>query len=119
MARILFVTWDGGGNVPPALGIAAELGRRGHAVRFLGHAQQRGAIEAAGFHFRPYANAKPWSAAEPTALLPGALRAFAMFTDRGPGQDLMAEVGREPADLVVLDCMSLGALRAAERAGLR
>lgn len=25
MASILFVTWDGGGNVPPALGIAAEL----------------------------------------------------------------------------------------------
>ena len=25
MASILFVTWDGGGNVAPALGVAAEL----------------------------------------------------------------------------------------------
>ena len=38
MADILFVTWDGGGNVPPAVGIAAELRRRGHGVRFVGHA---------------------------------------------------------------------------------
>jgi len=30
MAEILFVTWDGGGNVPPAVGIARELVRRGH-----------------------------------------------------------------------------------------
>ena len=30
MADILFVTWDGGGNVPPALGIAGELVSRGH-----------------------------------------------------------------------------------------
>jgi hypothetical protein len=31
MASILFVTWDGGGNLPPALGIAAELRERGRA----------------------------------------------------------------------------------------
>ena len=46
MAEILFVTWDGGGNVPPALGIAAELRPRGHArPRSLGHAAQRAALE--------------------------------------------------------------------------
>lgn len=42
-----------------------------------------------------------------------------MFTDRGPGQDLLASTGREPADLVVIDCMLLGALAAADHAGLR
>ena len=26
MSNVLFVTWDGGGNVPPALGIAALWG---------------------------------------------------------------------------------------------
>jgi UDP:flavonoid glycosyltransferase YjiC (YdhE family) len=46
MREVLFVTWDGGGNLPPALGIASELRRRGHSVSFLGHAQQRSAIEA-------------------------------------------------------------------------
>ena len=40
MPEILFVTWDGGGNVPPALCIATELATRGHRVRFLGHLDQ-------------------------------------------------------------------------------
>jgi len=42
-----------------------------------------------------------------------------MFTDRGPGVDLIETAGREAADLIVLDCMSLGALHAAEGAGMR
>ena len=46
MADILFVTWDGGGNVPPAAGHRRELQARGHAVRFLGHAARRAALEA-------------------------------------------------------------------------
>ena len=119
MADVLFVTWDGGGNVPPALGLAGELAARGHAVRFLGHAQQRAAIEGAGFDFSAYVHARAWSSTEPIAGLSGAARIFAMFTDDGPGTDLLAELARRPADLVVVDCMSLGALRAAERAGLR
>ena len=119
MAEILFVTWDGGGNVPPALGLAAELRGRGHAVRFLGHAQQRPSIEGAGFGFAAYTHARAWSSTAPNAGLAGAAQIFAMFTDPGPGTDLLEELARRPADLVVLDCMSLGALRAAERAGLR
>lgn len=116
MARVLFVTWDGGGNVPPALGIAVELRRRGHRVRFLGHAQQRDRIE--GFDFAAYAHARPWSS---TAAVDGpwaAVQIIGMFTDRGPGTDLLAELDREPADLLVVDCMSLGALRAAHRTGV-
>ena len=49
MAEIVVVTWDGGGNVPPAFAIAAELAARGHGIRVLGHRSQREAIEAAGF----------------------------------------------------------------------
>ena len=41
MSRILFVTFDGGGNQRPALGIARELAIRGHTVAFLGHESQR------------------------------------------------------------------------------
>ena len=53
MSNILFVTWDGGGNVPPALGIAAELASRSHGVRFLGHSGQYESITRAGFAFTP------------------------------------------------------------------
>jgi UDP:flavonoid glycosyltransferase YjiC (YdhE family) len=119
MARILFVTWDGGGNLPPALGIARELQRRGEWVRFLGHPQQRSAVEGAEFRFEPYMHARPWSAIAPLAGLKAAAAFSAMFTDRGPGQDLLAAVAREPADVVVIDCMVLGALQAAQRTGLR
>ena len=41
MAGIQFVTWDGGGNLPPTLGIARELQRRGHAVGVIGEESQR------------------------------------------------------------------------------
>jgi MGT family glycosyltransferase len=34
--RFLFTMWDGGGNVPPAVGLARRLVERGHAVRLLG-----------------------------------------------------------------------------------
>lgn len=90
MSTIRFVTWDGGGNLMPALGAAAELRRRGHEIRVLGHPPQRGAVEAAGFHFEPYAHARPWSATTPADGLKGAVSVFAMFNDSGPGRDLAA-----------------------------
>ena len=36
MARILFVVFSGGGNLPPSMGIARALMARGHAVTFAG-----------------------------------------------------------------------------------
>lgn len=119
MADILFVTWDGGGNVPPALGIGAELRRRGHAVRFLGHPQQRDVIEASGFPFEGYVRARPWSSARQRRGLRSPLDLASVFSDAGPGEDLVASVGRQPADVVVADCLLFGALEAAERLGLR
>jgi UDP:flavonoid glycosyltransferase YjiC (YdhE family) len=65
LANILFVTWDGGGNLPPAIGIAAELQRRGDAVRFLGHEQQRNVIEKAGLRFEPYSEQHGFSTTTP------------------------------------------------------
>ncbi|HEV7848103.1 MAG TPA: hypothetical protein VGO88_02105 [Mycetocola sp.] len=41
MANVVFVTWAGGGNLPPAFGIAADLAVRGDFVQFLGDAGQR------------------------------------------------------------------------------
>ena len=48
MSQIAFVTWNGGGNLGPALPIARELRRRDHRAAFLGQETQRPAIEAAG-----------------------------------------------------------------------
>ena len=115
MADILFVTWDGGGNVPPALGIATELARRGHRTRFLGHAAQESRITAAGHGFRPFATAEDFVGTRP-ASVPRMLR---LFSDRAMGADTLADVRREGADLVVVDAMLLGVVDAVSRAGLR
>lgn len=108
MAEILFVTWDGGGNVPPALGIAAELQSRGHAVRVMGHARQRASLTAAGFEVVPTRQAREFSALDrnsPLALV-------AMFGDLGLGRDVLGALADRPADVVVVDCMLIGAMDA-------
>jgi UDP:flavonoid glycosyltransferase YjiC (YdhE family) len=113
MAELVFVTWDGGGNVPPALGIAGELTARGHHIRFLGHERQRSSVSGAGFAFEAYRHARPWSAVEPLPGPKGVAAIFSMFTDGGPGADLRELAQRQSADLFVIDGMSLGALKAA------
>lgn len=115
MADILFVTWDGGGNVPPALGIAAELASRGHSTRFLGHAAQEEDVRRAGHAFTAYAEAADFVGRDANSLP----RLIRLFSDRGMGRDLLAEVAARPADVVVIDALLMGALDAAAGAGLR
>lgn len=119
MSSILFATWDGGGNVPPALGIANQLQTRGHEVRVLGHPQQRDVVESAGLRFEPYRHARDWSPVRRTKAPGWALSYLSMSTDRGTGIDLAESVRREPTDVAVVDCMLLGALKAAQQAGMR
>jgi len=114
VSDILFVTWDGGGNVPPALGIARELQARGHTIRFLGHASQREHLTVAGFEVEPPRHAQRFTALEGGSPL-AQVRAF---SDRGMGRDLLDAVAARPTDLVVVDCLMFGALDAARRAGL-
>jgi UDP:flavonoid glycosyltransferase YjiC (YdhE family) len=114
MKSIMFATWDGGGNVPPAIGIARELARRGNGVRMLGHARQREAIEGAGLDFVAYEKAMPYSCLGNNTPI----TMMKVFGDRGMGKDLLAEYRRQPADVVVIDYMLMGALDAARRAGL-
>ena len=52
--RFLFVNWEGGGNLPPALTVASHLVGRGHTVRFLGEPCNRQEIEATGSTFVSY-----------------------------------------------------------------
>lgn len=114
MAELLFVTWDGGGNLPPALGIAHELQHRGHTVRFLGHRSQHARLVDADVeveavtHARRFDNRTDWSV----------LEALRLFADAGLGRDLLEAVGRRPADLVVVDQLAFGAMHAADEAGL-
>ena len=111
MSNILFVTWDGGGNVPPATALAHELVRRGHDVRVLGHAPQEEAMAAEGLRFVRPRHARPLERYSPLTMM-------SVFGDRGMGRDLLDAVAAEPADLVVVDSLMFGAMDAARRAGL-
>ncbi|HKS70944.1 MAG TPA: glycosyltransferase [Ktedonobacterales bacterium] len=120
MSDVLIVTWDGGGNVGPALGIATELTKRRHTVRLLGHPQQRTQIEAAGFAFQPFTHAHPYSALDPIPGMRGAIRYIThVFADRGIGEDVIAAASEHHPDLTIIDGLLFGALRAADRARLR
>jgi UDP:flavonoid glycosyltransferase YjiC (YdhE family) len=99
MPRILFATWDGGGNLPPALGVARELKARGHEVTFIGHAALREQVEAQGYELTAYATAAVWRSTEPFG--PDILRK--VFLDPGIGVEVAAAAGA--ADLTVVDCL--------------
>jgi UDP:flavonoid glycosyltransferase YjiC (YdhE family) len=119
MSEGLFVTWDGGGNVAPAVEIAKELRRRGHHIRFLGQSQQREYFHREGFEFSAFAKPGPWTATGRRGPLKNAVGFLRLLTGRGLGRDLLAEVETAPVDLVIIDCLLFGVLAVAGRAGLR
>ena len=110
MSRITFVTWDGGGNLMPALGIARGLDRRGHSVAFLGQQTQRTAIEAARLPFTAYAHGTASGSVPQTSAKRLHLLMLGTWLNTGLADDLAAFLAREPADGVVIDCMLAGVL---------
>lgn len=125
--KFLFTTWEGGGNIPPAITVARKLAQRGHKVRFMSDAANREDAEAAGLEFRPWQEApsrpdrtpascpaRDWEAASPQE---GIMRMMdkVMF---GPAleyaRDVVAELAREPADLVVTSEMLPGVMAGCE-----
>lgn len=94
--RFLVVTWDGGGNLTPVMGLGPQLLARGHTVAVLGQASLRDRVQAAGMGFVPQASAG-WL---PTA------------------SDLLGALEADPPDALVVDFMLPSALSAAERTGL-
>jgi MGT family glycosyltransferase len=95
MARILVVTWAGGGNVPPAITLAAHLAERGHDVRGIGTESLAPRFEAEGIPFVARGMLAEW---DPSSL----------------AADVLAEARK--VDLVVVDYMLPAALSAGEAA---
>ena len=118
MSRIVFVTWNGGGNLLPALGIARELDRRGHSVAFLGQETQRNAVEAARLAFTGYQHGADQSGAPQTAAERLRLLILGTWLNTSLADDLAAMLASEPADGVVIDCMLAGVLARSGEYGL-
>jgi MGT family glycosyltransferase len=88
MARFLQAIIDGGGTVPPAMGVAGELVRRGHAVTVLADPTVAPSARAADCDFVPWRTAPHFSSVEEqTAFLAAfesgnPLRAYRIARDR-------------------------------------
>jgi MGT family glycosyltransferase len=112
--NFLFTTWEGGGNVTPALEVVRKLVARGHDVRVMSEECNRPESEAAGARFVSWRRApnrkdrtpesqtfRDWAAATPQEGLLSVIRDVWCGPSLAYAQDVIEELRREPADLVV------------------
>jgi MGT family glycosyltransferase len=129
--RFLLATIDGGGTVPPELGLATRLVRRGHRVRVLADPTVAPAAMAAGCAFSAWRLAPHFNTLEEqTALIAdmeqrNPVRQFLFARDQiicGPAGNYAADVvgtlDEHPADAVLAEAAVAGALIGAEASGL-
>jgi UDP:flavonoid glycosyltransferase YjiC (YdhE family) len=113
--RALVATWGLGGNLPPLLGAASVLARRGHEVTFLASERTRGAVERLGFPVTAYRRT-----AEPDTRIPfeqQAERIMATAAGLDVARDARDVLDRVRPDLAIVDCMLPAALAAARATG--
>ena len=113
MSKILFFTWPGGGNQPPAIGLAQRLRRTGHDVTIAGYADQSSRFDALGIDFStlPRSGAA-WEEFDPAELMP--LLIGRIWASPDHPADTTEIVDRYEPDLVVVDCLMGGVLAAME-----
>lgn len=110
MAGLQFVTWDGGGNLQPALGIARELHHRGHAVRVIGEESQRSAVSSAGLSFTTWSHPLSAGLAERSAAERLTYLIEEVWLNTALADEVIASLAQHPAEAVVVDCMLEGVL---------
>lgn len=125
----LLALTDGGGTVPPELGVARRLLERGHRVTVLAEDSTAAEVEAVGAVFVPWKAApnrpdrsrehtrhRDWEVANPIRLA----RSMAdhMIAGPAPGyaRDVAAAMQRRRPDLVLTSFVAFGAMVAAEAA---
>jgi UDP:flavonoid glycosyltransferase YjiC (YdhE family) len=113
VSRFLFFTWDGGGNQPPAVGIAQELRERGHEVVFAGYESQRSYFLERGFQFALLERSSTGRFDVPSDHR---IATMVQLVWASPEhlQDVPNVVARVQPDALVVDCLMPGALVAAE-----
>jgi UDP:flavonoid glycosyltransferase YjiC (YdhE family) len=114
MARIVWVCWDGGGNLTPSLGVAQALVARGHDLVFIGRQEMLARVRAAGLPVREIGQAYALiDRYEPGVVV----RIFGYLSSPAVGEELVSLVRAEAPDLVVIDCMFGAALDVAAQFG--
>ena len=114
MAKILWLNWSGGGNLPPSLGIARVLDERGHSVSFAGRPEMVARVERAGFRAIELTRAYEQAGAYPNKWLP---KAASFLTSPAVAEEIRGVLHSEDPSLVVVDQMFPVALLEAARFG--
>ncbi len=115
-ANILVVTWEGGGNVPPAMALAERLGARGLRVRVSAPESMRAVVDAAGAELVPWRNVR--SVPPTTSHEASWPQIDAILNGPAMVEELQAIYRADPIDGIVVDSMSGAGLAVAERLGL-
>ncbi|MBZ2196167.1 nucleotide disphospho-sugar-binding domain-containing protein [Occultella gossypii] len=127
----LFALVDGGGTVPPELGVARRLVERGHRVRVLGEDSMAADVAAAGAAFVPWRHApnrpdrsvahtayRDWETTDPLALARGMADHMIAGPASGQARDVAAAIETDRPDLVLTSFTALGAMIGAEANGV-
>ncbi len=128
----LFATWEGGGSVTPVLTVARKLSDRGHRVRVMSDRCNRPETEAAGATFVPWTRApsrpdrskdsdifRDWEVKTPQEQIQRVLDRIMTDPSLAYAEDVIEELTREPADLVVSSEMLFGVMVGCEAIGQR
>lgn len=104
VGRFLIISWDGGGNVPPALNLGARLAHLGHRVRLLGWESMKSRAATVGLEFTAYPSVPPWPSG---VTLQQAWKERVIPALFGPDtrDDIRTEIENFSPDAVVVDCM--------------
>jgi MGT family glycosyltransferase len=112
MARILFVAFSGGGNLPPSLGMARELTARGHEVAFAGDPEMMPRMRPTPFRAIELTKAYAQLDQYPRGVFG---RWFCCLTSPAVEAEVRMVVDAEDPDFVLIDFMFLAALNQAPR----
>ena len=115
MARILWLNWSGGGNLPPSLGIARVLTERGHAVTFAGRPEMVPRVKTAGFPAIEMRRAYEQVDRYPQGHF--MTRAACYLTSPAVEEEVQAIVAAQAPDVVLIDAMFPAALAQAPAFG--
>lgn len=129
--RLLLAMWEGGGTIPPELGVARRLTDGGHRVHVLADPTIEEAARAAGCDFSPWTTAphrtsldpaqdliKDWEVKNPLSLLRRARDRFMAGPAGRYAADTGAAIDTVDPDAVLTDGMLFGVMAAAEARGL-
>jgi MGT family glycosyltransferase len=123
--------WEGGGTVPPELGIARRLIAREHAVHVIGDPTIDAGARAIGAGFTPWRDAphvrslrpedaliRDWEITNPLAMFRAARDALLCGPTRAFAEETRAAIDAFAPDVLAADMVMIGATMAAQRSGV-